>query len=538
MKQGGINRFLVPNADNEFNFLTVLEELQSEIGNTDFKHRPRRATGVALNIAVSLLEGWSSNSGSRILLFVGGPATIGQGKVVSTNLEDSMRSHRDLGNNRAHHSQKAEKFYKNIEDTLVSKGLVLDVFACSLDQVGVHEMKPAIEASGGLLVLAETYESDEFIKSLQRLFAFNNADGILKMCFNATLEVITSPKLKVSQAFGPCSSLGHKSSYNKQAGTSTWKMCTLNEKTNIAFLFELSNQSAIGAQPGTAFVIQFITKYHKSDGQARVRVTTTARRWIDESQFQELKAGFDQEASAAIIARIALQKVSGQDVLDVITWLEHMLVRFAAKYGDYHKEVAESFQLSSGFSLFPQLMFYLRRSPFLQVSNNTPDETAFFRLMLNREGVAETVVMIQPTLFSYSFDGPPRPVLLDINSIKANTILLFDAFFVVVVHCGSMIAQWRKLNYHNDPSYENFKKLLEAPVIDAQSLLMERNPPPKFIQCDQHSSQARFLLARLNPSVTHRSENVGDSDLIFTDDMSLQVFIDHLQELAVKDGYI
>ena len=158
--------------------------------------------------------------------------------------------------------------------------------------------------------------------------------------------------------------------------------------------------------------------------------------------------------------------------------------------------------------------------------------------MLNREGVAETVIMIQPTLFSYSFDGPPRPVLLDINSVKANTILLFDAFFVVVVHCGSMIAQWRKLNYHNDPSYENFKKLLEAPIIDAQSLLMERNPPPKFIQCDQHSSQARFLLARLNPSVTHRSENVRDSDLIFTDDMSLQVFIDHLQELAVKDGYI
>ena len=129
------------------------------------------------------------------------------------------------------------------------------------------------------------------------------------------------------------------------------------------------NQSTIGAQPGTAFVIQFITKYHKSDGQARVRVTTTARRWIDESQFQELKAGFDQEASAAIIARIALQKVSGQDVLDVITWLEHTLIRFAAKYGDYHQELPESFQLSSGFSLFPQLMFYLRRSPFLQVTH-------------------------------------------------------------------------------------------------------------------------------------------------------------------------
>ncbi|KAL0358429.1 UNVERIFIED_CONTAM: protein transport protein SEC23 [Sesamum angustifolium] len=51
------------------------------------------------------------------------------------------------------------------------------------------------------------------------------------------------------------------------------------------------------------------------------------------------------------------------------------------------------------------------------------------------------------------------------------------------------------------------------------------------------SELARFLLAKLNPSATysnaHEMMNSG-SDVIFTDDVSLQVFIDHLQRLAVQ----
>ncbi len=45
-----------------------------------------------------------------------------------------------------------------------------------------------------------------------------------------------------------------------------------------------------------------------------------------------------------------------------------------------------------------------------QVFNNTPDETAFYRLCLNREDVGGALTMIQPTLQSYGFDGPPTPV--------------------------------------------------------------------------------------------------------------------------------
>ncbi len=170
-----------------------------------------------------------------------------------------------------------------------------------------------------------------------------------------------------------------------------------------------------------------------------------------------------------------------------------------------------------------------------QVFNNTPDETAFYRLMLNREAVVGSLIMIQPTLFNYSFDGPPVPVLLDVSSIGPDRILVFDSYFYVVVHYGSTIAQWRKLGYQNDPQHENFRKLLEAPKADAEALLSERIPLPRLVECDQHGSQARFLLAKLNPSVTHNTDQYGgNSEVIFTDDVSLQVFIDHLQRLAVQ----
>jgi len=53
-------------------------------------------------------------------------------------------------------------------------------------------------------------------------------------------------------------------------------------------------------------------------------------------------------------------------------------------------------------------MFHLRRSQFLQVFNNSPDESSYYRNKLNREDVTQSLVMIQPILYAYSFSGPPE----------------------------------------------------------------------------------------------------------------------------------
>jgi protein transport protein SEC23 len=132
-------------------------------------------------------------------------------------------------------------------------------------------------------------------------------------------------------------------------------------------------------------------------------------------------------------------------------------------------------------------MFHLRRSQFLQDFNNSPDETAFYRRVhdryqsettqlisalqrhiLNDTDVNNSLTMIQPTLMSYTFDQAPQPVLLDSVSIRPDVILLLDTFFHILIFHGETIAQWRKAGYHEQEGYENFRELLDAPVVDAQ----------------------------------------------------------------------
>ncbi|KAH0925616.1 hypothetical protein HID58_017872, partial [Brassica napus] len=74
------------------------------------------------------------------------------------------------------------------------------------------------------------------------------------------------------------------------------------------------------------------------------------------------------------------------------------------------------------------------------------------------------------------------------------------------------------------------------PQEDAQMIAHGLFPMPRLVVCDQHGSQARFLLAKLNPSASYNnaSEMNSGSDVIFTDDASLEVFYQHLQKLAVQ----
>ena len=112
---------------------------------------------------------------------------------------------------------------------------------------------------------------------------------------------------------------------------------------------------------------------------------------------------------------------------------------------------------------------------------------------------------------------------------------MLDTFFHVVVYHGETMAAWKQQGYHLQDEHENFRNLLEAPQNDAQMIMGSRFPVPRYIVCDQHKSEGRFLLAILNPSVTHHSgDSAGGGQTIFTDDVSLRVFMEHLMKLAVQ----
>lgn len=56
-----------------------------------------------------------------------------------------------------------------------------------------------------------------------------------------------------------------------------------------------------------------------------------------------------------------------QEGFDATRWLDRSLIRLCSKFGDYRKDDPASFTLNPSFSLFPQFMFNLRRSQFVQV---------------------------------------------------------------------------------------------------------------------------------------------------------------------------
>merc|ERR1719456_1504228 len=241
------------------------------------------------------------------------------------------------------------------------------------------------------------------------------------------------------------------------------------------------------------------------------------------------------------MARLAVWKTEAEDPLDVLRWCDRTLIRLAARFGDYEPGNVASFDLPAEFRVFPQFVYHLRRGNFLQTFNASPDETAYYRIVITRENVMNSLVMIQPALLQYSFEeGPPQPVLLDSASLKPNVILLLDSFFHVVIWRGETIQAWFDAGYQDKEEYANFKMLLQAPAEDAKAILDDRFPVPKFIQTNAGGSQARFLTSKVNPSQTHNNVSAGfgggptDSSVVITDDVSLQVFMEHLVRLAVQ----
>uniref|UniRef100_A0A5F8A7P6 Protein transport protein SEC23 n=1 Tax=Macaca mulatta TaxID=9544 RepID=A0A5F8A7P6_MACMU len=500
------NRFLQPVQKIDMNLTDLLGELQRDPWPVPQGKRPLRSSGVALSIAVGLLECTFPNTGARIMMFIGGPATQGPGMVVGDELKTPIRSWHDIDKDNAKYVKKGTKHFEALANRAATTGHVIDIYACALDQTGLLEMKCCPNLTGGYMVMGDSFNTSLFKQTFQRVFT-KDMHGQFKMGFGGTLEIKTSREIKISGAIGPCVSLNSKGpcvSENEigTGGTCQWKICGLSPTTTLAIYFEVVNQHNAPIPQGGRGAIQFVTQYQHSSGQRRIRVTTIARNWADaQTQIQNIAASFDQEAAAILMARLAIYRAETEEGPDVLRWLDRQLIRLCQKFGEYHKDDPSSFRFSETFSLYPQFMFHLRRSSFLQVFNNSPDESSYYRHHFMRQDLTQSLIMIQPILYAYSFSGPPEPVLLDSSSILADRILLMDTFFQILIYHGETIAQWRKSGYQDMPEYENFRHLLQAPVDDAQEILHSRFPMPRYIDTEHGGSQP---VSSFQKSTLHR----------------------------------
>lgn len=265
-----LERFLLPVSECSFTIESILDDLQKDPWPVPSDKRPSRSTGAALSVATSMLQLAIPRRGARIMLFTSGPCTAGPGAIVSRLKEDDMRSHADLAKKAEPLHKPACEFYAklahgpqpaNPKAKQKQEGTpayhVVDVFACSLDQVGLLEMQELVEATGGLVVLGDSFGQSVFKESLRRVFTRYGDDvpqdgGYLTMAFGASIEVLTSREFKVSGAIGPVTSL-NKASPNVseleigKGGTNLWGLGGVDNTTTVAVYFDVSIVAYIGS---------------------------------------------------------------------------------------------------------------------------------------------------------------------------------------------------------------------------------------------------------------------------------------------------
>ena len=81
---------------------------------------------------------------------------------------------------------------------------------------------------------------------------------------------------------------------------------------------------------------------------------------------------------------VAFEASRGAEPRTLSSWLDRQLVSLAQRCAKFSPGEAGSVALPAEFAAMPELVFHLRRSAFLNVFGNAPDETVFYRSLLFR----------------------------------------------------------------------------------------------------------------------------------------------------------
>ena len=519
-----------------------MDELQPDAFPKNQGERRANCAGLAIEIATTLLMSLCNGEPGRIFLFLGGPPNIGLGKVVGVKLSETIRNFVDFskGNPNTNYFKPAVEFYENVANKASRNGHSIDIFSCCLNQTGLLEMKVLSEKTGGIMVLTDSFSTMVFKESFRKIFALDE-NGFMKMSFKGKIDIFLTPPYKISGGLGAMVSLkqgGPMVSDNPigQSGTKSWNIGCFDENATYSILLDVDNNMKINNQNNNRrCIVQILTTYVAGDRSTRLRVTTFLRKISSdlESNKLEVAQGFDQEASAAMMAKICVERSYKEENMEIIRWLDKSLIRIMQKFAEYVKEDYRTFKLSKEFFYFPQFMFYLRKSTILQFLNASPDEITNSKTILLRENVNNSTIIIQPILFQYTPENPDcNPVLLDVKNMKNDCVLLLDAFFFICVWHGDNVCKWRDDDIQSDPEYDNIKQMLELPQEYAQSLVSQRNPIPRFVSCDSGSGQERLIKFILNANTDASNKTVEDG--FVSDDVSYKVFMDHLSKKAVQ----
>ncbi|KRH93331.1 Vesicle coat complex COPII, subunit SEC23 [Pseudoloma neurophilia] len=466
-----------------------------------------RCTGAAISFATSLLETIPAENAIKMFLFTEGPITTGPGQVC--DIKDRVRSATEIIKDKINYTTPAMKFYDNLANRMVKIGASIDIISATLIDMGLYEMQPMFNKTGGLVVMGQDLDHNIFCTSAEKNVK-KNEDGVLDMAFNVKFKIQTK-NIKYKKGFGIGSPLLDNN--NKETG---WKIGCLQKNSNVGFIFE----PALNMVEDDLGYFQIITQYQRSDKKLVTRVTTAARSY---GKFTKMKQGFDQEAAIVVQARIFTFGIPLEDDRDLIRRLDRSFMRFIKRFS----ESRDTLKLPLSMSLYPNLSFFLRRSLIVQSTTNTPDETFYYRLIVGKEPVRNAMTLIHPVLKSFDIYEEEKHVPMDATSLEPDKILLLDTFHNVLIWYGEHIHQWIEQNLHLDEQYAFLKNIMNRARMEADKLVNSRLPTPQFTITEKFGSQERILLAKVNPSVT--------KDVVVSENIDYQTFYDSVCKILKND---
>jgi protein transport protein SEC23 len=102
------------------------------------------------------------------------------------------------------------------------------------------------------------------------------------------------------------------------------------------------------------------------------RVTTVERWWS--SNVHEIVEGFDFEAAIVYLARYCVHKALIEEQQNLRQWLDSSLCKWASYFAQFMKNDPRSFSLPEKMRMFPQSIYHLRRSNFVNRFGSSLDE--------------------------------------------------------------------------------------------------------------------------------------------------------------------
>ena len=503
---------------DSFSLISAIETLEYKESAVKGLRR-ERAAGLALQVSIELMKEAAAGKPGQIIFLLSGAATVGVGKIVNLGLEETIRTFADIKASRAPHLAKAKSFYEGLAVQLRKTGHTVDIFSCSIDQCGLFELESITEATGGYMFLFDCCGSNEFKSNFLKYFKeYLTRPSRCSVVLRCSKNVEVCGCIAQGYSFENNSSLASKIKVGL-SGTNAWAVNAVDPNSSFTFFFHPKDKTST-----QDVVIQVETRFITGEGTVKtvVKLVKFAKGEASQTIF-----AFNNETSAVITAKLAVWRLKQEDFLNVSTWVDKSLIAFAKRFALIEDKTVN---IPSQISLFPQFLYFLRRSQFINAFNVSPDESAFYRQMMLRSSVAEAILMIEPVLLSYSFNSDlPEPQFLSPEAMKKDRLLLLDSFFTVVIWHGPDICAWIEAEYHLKPEYENFACLLDMPVNDSGLILQSRFPIPKLVMSKPRDGTERYIKAKLNTQTKGQAEQE-----LFSDIMSIETFIEKLKSFVIK----